>query len=284
MPPAPVNPGGSPPTHRQFDSVGSRPVSSIESLLTPTRLPTHKLTVLLDPVVDHREGTAGAMPGLLTRRAVLATGITGIGGAAALPRICRILPGERVPNPAENPCFGAVRQVGDLQLSSPAFSENGQLPNKYGHAFQNISPPLTITGVPDEARTLALVMDGPDVPGGEFAYWLVWNIPPDIGTIPEGWELPESVIEGRNSSGHSDSGYYGPGPPNRQTYRFKLFAVDITVPLPRGATKQALGVAIDGHIVAQTQLTVWYDFHSSAHDTISREGHINLIENLCVRL
>lgn len=115
---------------------------------------------------------------------------------------------------------------------------------------------MTITGVPDEARTLALVMDGPDVPGGEFAHWLVWKIPPAIRSIPEGWDLPESVVEGRNSSGHSDSGHYDPGPPNRQTYRFKLFAVDVTVPLPRGATKRALAVAIDGHIVAQTRLTV----------------------------
>lgn len=220
----------------------------------------------------------------LTRRALLATGVTGIAGVAALPRICRTLPGDFVPNPEENPCFGAVSQVGDLQLSCPALSEKGKLPNKYGHHFQNISPPLTISGVPEEARTLVLVMDGPDVPGGEFAHWLVWNIPPDIRTIPEGWELPESVVEGRNSSGDSHSGYQGPGPPNRQTFRFKLFAVDTTVPLPRGASKQTLGVAIDDHIVAQTQLTVWYDFHSAAHDSISGNGHVNLIEDLCIRL
>lgn len=220
----------------------------------------------------------------LTRRGVLAAGITGIAGAVALETGCRILPGERIPNPAENPCFGEVTQRGDLQLSSPEFSENGQFLNKYGHHFQNISPPLAVTGVPAGAQTLALVMDGPDVPGGEFTNWLVWNIPPDIGTIPEGWEPPEPAVEGRNSSGHGHSGYSGPGPPNRQTYRFKLFAVDTTVPLPRGASKRALGEAIDGHVVAQTQLTVWYDFHSSAHDEISREGHVNLIDDVCVRL
>lgn len=127
-------------------------------------------------------------------------------------------------------------------------------------------------------------MDGPDVPGGEFTHWLVWNVPPDVRTIPEGWEPPDPVVEGRNSSGHRHDGYFGPGPPNRQTYRFKLFAVDTAVPLPRGASKRALGEAIDGHLVAQTQMTVWYDFHSSAHDEISRDGHVNLIDDVCVRL
>lgn len=220
----------------------------------------------------------------LARRAVLATGVAGIAGAVSLPTVCRILPGERIPDPEENPCFGAVPQVGDLQLGSPEFPPGGQLPKRYGHAFRNVNPPLTVRGVPAAARTLALVMDGPDVPGGEFTYWLVWNVPPDTETIPEGWEPPSPAVEGRNSSGHDHPGYFGPGPPNRQTYRFKLFAVDATVPLPRGASKRALGEAIDGHVVAQTQLSVWYDFHSSAHDTISGEGHVNLIEEVCVRL
>lgn len=201
-----------------------------------------------------------------------------------MPTVCRILPGERIPDPGGNPCFGPVAQRGDLELSSPEFSENGQLPKRYGHPFGNVNPPLDVSGVPAEARTLALVMDGPDVPGGEFTYWLLWNVPPDVGSIPEGWDPPAPVVEGRNSSGRYHAGYYGPGPPNRQTYRFKLFAVDATVSLPRGASKRALGEAIDGHVVAQTQLTVWYDFHSSAHDTISREPHANLIEEVCVRL
>ncbi|PSQ28535.1 hypothetical protein BRD09_07405 [Halobacteriales archaeon SW_10_68_16] len=109
-----------------------------------------------------------------------------------------------------------------------------------------MNPPLALGGVPDGAHSLVLVMDGPDAPGG------------------------------------NDYGYVGPDPPNKQWYRFKLYAVAEPVGLSRGASKRALGEAMDGTILAQTQLAGWYDFHTSAHESIgANEGHTNVVETVC---
>lgn len=216
----------------------------------------------------------------VTRRGVLVSMIAGGAGIATVG-VCTILPGEHAPHSAANPAWGEISQQGELELSSPAILPTGQLPSKYGHMFQNVNPPLRIDGVPAGAQSLALIMEGPDVPGGAITYWLVWNIPPTIDKIPKGWTPPSQVVQGANSSGESDHGYVGPSPPNRQTVRFKLYAVDTTLDLSRSANKQSLGKAIDGHIIAQTQLTAWYDFHTPAHDSISRREHVNLIDDLC---
>jgi Raf kinase inhibitor-like YbhB/YbcL family protein len=113
--------------------------------------------------------------------------------------------------------------------------EGERIPNRFGHFFENVNPPLALGGVPDGAHSLVLVMDGPDAPGGEYTHWLVWNIPPDTGTVPEGWDPPEGVVQGGNSPGGSDYGYVGPDPPNKQWYRFKLYAVAEPVGLSRVA-------------------------------------------------
>lgn len=197
----------------------------------------------------------------VTRRAILASSLTTLAG-------CSVLPGEPLPDSGENPAFGEVNQIGDLELSSPAILESGRIPNRYGHFFRDVNPPLDIHGVPQTGRALVLILDGPDAPGGEFTHWLVWNIPPDIRHIPEAWNPPDSVVQGGNSYGNIEYGYVGPDPPNKQTYRFKLFALDTTLTLPQGARKRTLGTAMTGHILAQTQLTAWYDFHSVAHDSI----------------
>lgn len=216
----------------------------------------------------------------VTRRTVLGSVAVGAAGVIGVTG-CSILPGERVPESAENPAFGAVAQRGDLDLSSPAILENGRLPSEYGHSFGNVNPPLVVDGVPPGTDSLSLIMEGPDVPGGAIVHWLVWNIPPAIGTIPEGWDPPAQVVQGANSSGAHDHGYVGPSPPNRQTTRFKLYALDTTLELRRGASKQALGVAMKDHVLGQTQLTAWYDFHTAAHDTISRRPHVNVVDDVC---
>lgn len=166
---------------------------------------------------------------------------------------CSGLPWRDTPAPSHNPVLGAVSQLNDLELATPAFEAGGTIPEKYGKAHQNVNPPLSVRGVPDAAETLAFLLDDPDAPGGTFIHWLVWNIPPNIGTIPEGWTPPESVSQGTNDFGNV--GYDGPKPPSKHTYRFKLFAVDTTVDLSRSVSPKVLGEAMDGHILAQTQLT-----------------------------
>ncbi|MFB6156472.1 MAG: YbhB/YbcL family Raf kinase inhibitor-like protein [Haloferacaceae archaeon] len=231
----------------------------------------------------------------VTRRSILAAAVSllsgcgaarggnlaGSAGGDAAASACSLLPGEPVPE-GDNPAFGRVEQRGALAVSSPAITAEGQLPNEYGHLFENRNPPLVVSGVPDAARSLALILDGPDAPGGEYTYWLVWNVPPDVGRIPAGWTPPDRAVQGANSLGGDEYGYAGPDPVDKQTFRFKLFALDGLLDLPRGADKRALGAAMAGHVVAATQLSFWYDFHTSAHTGMANnESHSNVLEELC---
>lgn len=138
-----------------------------------------------------------------------------------------------------------------MQLKSSAFADGGSIPSKYTCDGQDISPPLQVSGVPDGAESLALVMDDPDAPTGTFDHWLVWNIPPDTTDIPEDTE-PEGV-QGRTDFGNL--GYGGPCPPSgTHTYRFKLYALDARLDLAEGARKANLESAMEGHILAQAGL------------------------------
>jgi Raf kinase inhibitor-like YbhB/YbcL family protein len=158
-----------------------------------------------------------------------------------------------------NPATGEVEQEGNLTLTSPAFEDGGQIPEKYGYTAANVNPPLTIENVPDGADSLALAVDDPDAvePAGKvWDHWIVWNILPEMTTIPEDWD-PEDPVEGTNDYG--STGYGGPNPPNSEhRYRFKLFALDTTLDLPPETDAEALGSAMAGHVIEQTQLDGTY--------------------------
>jgi len=138
-----------------------------------------------------------------------------------------------------------------MKLTSSAFEDGGDIPAKYTCDGADVSPPLQISGVPGEARSLALVMDDPDAPRGTFDHWVVWNIPPDTTVIPEG-ASPRGVV-GRNDFGKT--AYGGPCPPSgTHTYRFKLYALDAMLELPAGSTKKDLEGAMKGHVLAEALL------------------------------
>lgn len=158
-----------------------------------------------------------------------------------------------------DPATGDVEQEGELRLVSPAFDDDDPIPEKYGYEAENIHPPLTAVDVPDDAESLVLIVDDPDArePAGQvWDHWLVWNVDPDTEEIVES-EVPDGAVEGRNDFG--ETGYGGPNPPDREhTYRFKLYALDATLDLDAGATKDELGDAMDGRVLARTQLTGTY--------------------------
>lgn len=143
-----------------------------------------------------------------------------------------------------------------MELKSCAFTENGKIPPQFSCDGSNINPELHISGVPKEAKSLVLIMDDPDVP--EFVrkdrmwdHWVVFNIPPETQIIPENSEPPG--ISGRNTEG--ELGYQGPCPPDREhRYFFKLYALDTTLDLREGSSKKEVEVAMEGHILAKSQL------------------------------
>jgi hypothetical protein len=162
---------------------------------------------------------------------------------------------EAPPNPAR----GDISQQGDLRLTSSAFADGEAIPAKYGRNAENVNPPLSIAGVPTATASLAIVVDDPDAvePAGKvWLHWFVWNIPPDVRTIPEDW-TPKNAVEGENDFGESD--YGGPAPPDTaHMYRFKCYALDTKLDVPASASIEVVGKAMAGHVLAQTQLTGTY--------------------------
>lgn len=146
-----------------------------------------------------------------------------------------------------------------LQLTSPAFEDGERIPERYGYNEANVNPPLTIRDVPEGTESLALVVDDPDAvePAGKiWDHWVVWNVDPTIGEIPENWSA-NAALEGQNDYG--EHGYGGPNPPDREhTYRFVLYALDARVQLDAGASKVQLEDAMSGHVIEEANLAGTY--------------------------
>jgi Raf kinase inhibitor-like YbhB/YbcL family protein len=142
----------------------------------------------------------------------------------------------------------------DLSVKSPAFESGKLIPKKYTCDGQDINPPLTIEGIPKEAKTIVLLVDDPDAPSGTFDHWVVWNIPPSISKISEN-TVPG--IEGMN--GARQMGYMGPCPPSgTHRYFFKVYAINTELSLGVGSKKKDVEKAIQNHILSKGELMAIY--------------------------
>lgn len=142
------------------------------------------------------------------------------------------------------------------------FQQDQPIPAKYTCDGENISPPLTISGIPSEAKSLTLIMDDPDAPRGTFDHWIVWNLPPDLQELSEGAKeflsFHSRPIQGVN--GYNKNDYKGPCPPPGKVhhYHFKIYALDMMLDLPEGSTKHQVEKAMEGHILARGELIGTY--------------------------
>lgn len=144
----------------------------------------------------------------------------------------------------------------NMKIESPAFLNNTPIPAKYTCDGENINPRLIISGVPENAKSLVLIVDDPDAPGAVWVHWTVWNIKPETTAIAEN-SAPKEAVEGITDFGKS--GYGGPCPPSgTHRYFFKLYALDITIELEPTAKAKDLEKAMQGHILAQAQLVGLY--------------------------
>lgn len=142
-----------------------------------------------------------------------------------------------------------------MRLTSPDFYDRGSLPSRFTCDSGDATPILNIGEVPTEAKSLALIVDDPDAPGGDFVHWLVWNIPSTATELTT--PVPTGAVEG--TTGFGAVGYGGPCPPSgTHRYYFKLYALDLALDLPTTATKTALEQAMSGHVLAHTQLMGTY--------------------------
>ena len=153
----------------------------------------------------------------------------------------------------------------NLTLTSSAFADNGEIPARYTCEGQDLSPELAWSGLPEGTRSLALIVDDPDAPDPAaprmtWVHWVLYNIPPDSGGLPESADadnLPEGTLEGLND--WQRTGYGGPCPPiGRHRYFHKLYALDTVLPDLRQPTKAQLEKALQGHILGYTELVGTY--------------------------
>jgi len=151
-----------------------------------------------------------------------------------------------------------------MTLTSPAFENGGQIPSTYTCEGDDISPPLTWDGVPEGTKSLVLIIDDPDAPDPEapkmvWVHWVVYNIPPDTQSLPENVSragLAPGIALGMND--FKKTGYGGPCPPvGRHRYFHKLYALNTKLNLEK-ATKAEVEEAMEGHVIASTELIGTY--------------------------
>ncbi|HXG41942.1 MAG TPA: YbhB/YbcL family Raf kinase inhibitor-like protein [Dehalococcoidia bacterium] len=155
-----------------------------------------------------------------------------------------------------------------LVVQSAAFSPGDPIPARYTCDGGDVSPPLSWFGAPKGTVSYVLVMDDPDAPGGGFVHWLLYDLPADLQSLPEGipvgGQWVRGALQGRNDAGRV--GYSGPCPPRgpAHRYRFSLYALDTFLRLGPGASLERLARAMSGHVLAWGQLVGTYARYSSS--------------------
>jgi Raf kinase inhibitor-like YbhB/YbcL family protein len=144
-------------------------------------------------------------------------------------------------------------EFGNMKISSPAFENEGTISAEYACDGTDVSPPLMFTNLPNNTKSLALIVDDPDA--NMWVHWLVWNIPPNTTGFSKGKNI--AFPQGENDFGNQK--YDGPCPPSgTHRYFFKLYALDTMLDLESGTTKAELESAMSGHIIEKAQLIGTY--------------------------
>ena len=145
-----------------------------------------------------------------------------------------------------------------MEIYSTGFQDGDRLSSRYTCDSDDTSPELKWRNLPDGAKSLALICEDIDSPGQVWSHWVIFNIPAsDVGIgadFPRLPQTPGGAIQGLNDYGRI--GYSGPCPPpdgGPHRYFFKLYALDINLPLDNNAVRQDVLKAIDGHVLAYAQ-------------------------------
>jgi len=153
-----------------------------------------------------------------------------------------------------------------LELTSPAFDADETIPTKYTCEGKNISPPLTWRGIPEGTKSLALVFDDPDAsqgPSSPFSHWVLYNLPPDLDGLPEGFSSKNNSSHiGTNGSNSYENRYYeGPCPPKGRNhhYVFRLFALENVPEIEPGVHRAIFLEAISEQVLEETEYVGFYE-------------------------
>ncbi|MEO6077724.1 MAG: YbhB/YbcL family Raf kinase inhibitor-like protein [Candidatus Andersenbacteria bacterium] len=144
-----------------------------------------------------------------------------------------------------------------MTITTTAFGDGQEMPSEYTCDGTEILPTLAIAGVPESAKSLAIIMDDPDSKPTTWTHWTIWNIPADTTEIANK-KLPEGSLEGNTS--FEKIGYGGPCPGvGKHRYFFKLYALDVVLNILAGADIDTLMQAISGHVLEQAQVMGTYE-------------------------
>lgn len=150
---------------------------------------------------------------------------------------------------------------GSMKIESSAFMNGQPIPQKFTCQGDDTSPALSWSGAPSTTKSLALIADDPDAPVGIWVHWVLFDLAANTHSLPENVaksEHAQSGIQGTND--FKKIGYGGPCPPPGKPHRyfFKLYALDTTLSLKAGATKQDVEKAMQGHVLAHAELMGTY--------------------------
>lgn len=152
-----------------------------------------------------------------------------------------------------------------MRIETTAFDDGERIPERFTGDGEDVSPPLSISDLPDDTGSLALVVDDPDAPAGTWVHWLIWGIPADTTSLPDGVPPEEIVADlGGARQGKNDFdrlGYGGPAPPSghgQHRYRFTAYALSEHIDLDAGATREALDARLEPVTLETARLTGTY--------------------------
>ena len=152
----------------------------------------------------------------------------------------------------------APAQTASIRLQSPAFADRVWLPRRFTCDGAATSPPLSWSALPRGTRSLALLLEDPDAPGGTFLHWAVYRMPGRTDHLAAG-RVPAGAVQGRNSFGKT--GYGPPCPPKGarpHRYVFTLYALRAAPKLPPGAAPDEVRAPLVAEAAAKGVLTARY--------------------------
>ena len=152
--------------------------------------------------------------------------------------------------------LGVLLAAAAFSISSPAFTEGGNIPSKFtcDAGQTNPSPALAWKDAPAGTKSFVLIMDDPDAPmPGGFTHWVLADIPASTKGLPEGFQVGSVGVSA--NSGFRRPGYGGPCPPTgAHHYHFKLSALDVdSIGVAQGASRADVEKAMAGHVLATAE-------------------------------
>jgi hypothetical protein len=144
-----------------------------------------------------------------------------------------------------------------MKVLSADFTAGALMPDKFGAKGEGVSPQLSWSGAPANAKSFALIVEDPDAPGpAPFIHWVLFNIPPNVDHLDQG-VTPTLAVSGQNSGGQT--GYFPPKPPSgTHHYIFRVYALDSMLDLSNGADEAQVVTAMKNHTLAEGEITGLY--------------------------